>query len=63
MNPSQPGTYTLNPDGTGTLDFPASAVNNHQTFAFVATDDGSGLLFVQTRRSGNGVSFGTGRLQ
>src|SRR5262249_24386303 len=60
---AEPGTYSINPDGTGTLDFPASANYNHQTYAFVITDGGSGLFVVQTRRSGSGVQFGTGRLQ
>jgi len=59
----QPGTYSLNPDGTGTINFPKTADNNAQTFAFVLADNGSELLFVQTRRSGSGVSFGTARLQ
>jgi len=59
----QPGTYSLNPDGTGTINFPKTADNNAQTFAFVLTDSGSELLFVQTRRSGSGVSSGTARLQ
>jgi hypothetical protein len=60
---TQAGIYTLNSDGSGTIDFAATANNNRQQFAFVVTDGGSGFLFVQTRRLGNGVSFGSARLQ
>jgi hypothetical protein len=60
---AQPGTYSTNPDGSGTLSFAKTADNNAQTYAFVITDGGSALLLVQTRRLGNGVQFGTARLQ
>jgi hypothetical protein len=60
---TQTGTYSINPDGSGAMIFPASGNSNGQTYVFVITDGGSGLLFLQTRRSGNGVSFGAGRLQ
>jgi hypothetical protein len=60
---TETGTYSINPDGSGTLDFPASANDNHQTYAFVITDGGAGAMLLQTNRAGNGVSFGTARLQ
>jgi hypothetical protein len=56
------GTYSSNPDGSGALTF-TMANGNMQTYVFVVTDGGSGILFLQTNRSGNGVSFGTARLQ
>lgn len=56
------GTYSSNPDGSGALTF-TMANGNMQTYVFVMTDGGSGILFLQTNRAGNGVSFGTGRLQ
>ena len=56
------GTYSSNPDGSGALTF-TMANGNMQTYVFVITDGGSGILFLQTNRSGNGVSFGTGRPQ
>lgn len=60
---SDTGTYSLNPDGTGTFTLAAMPGQNAQTYAMVVTDGGSGLLAVQVKRSGNGVSFGTARLQ
>ena len=57
------GTYTLNPDGSGTIHFPPSDQSNDQTFSFVSVDGGAALLVVQTGRAGNGVSFGTARMQ
>jgi hypothetical protein len=51
------GTYSINPDGSGTITFPAAA------YAFVITDGGSGLLLLQTIGTGSNVSFGTARLQ
>jgi hypothetical protein len=54
---TQAGTYSVNPDGTGTMQF------GNQTYAIVVTDGGSGLLLLQTNRAGDGVSFGTARLQ
>jgi hypothetical protein len=56
------GTYSINPDGSGTFNLTAAS-GNSQTYAFVITDGGSGLLLLQTNRSGDGVSFGTARLQ
>jgi hypothetical protein len=55
---SPAATYSLNPDGSGTITLPAS------TFAFVTTDGGSGLLLLQTNGdAGRNVSWGTARLQ
>jgi len=60
----QTGTYSMNPDGSGTINLEAiPGLSGAQTYAFVITDGGSGALLLQTNRAGNGVSFGTGRLQ
>ena len=61
---TQPGTYTINSDGTGSVSLPAVAgVTNARTFVFVTTDNGSGILTMQTNRAGSGVVFGTARMQ
>jgi len=58
------GTYTIDPDGTGAMNFAAvPGVSNAQTFAFVTTDNGSGAFLVQLDRPGSGVMTGTARLQ
>jgi hypothetical protein len=59
------GTYSSNPDGSGTINFPAQPGQSaSSTFAFVITDGGSGLLLLQTAgRSDPNVSFGTARQQ
>ena len=58
------GTYSVNPDGSGTIVLPAAfGGQSDQTYAFVIVDSGSGLLSIQMNRSGNGVSSGTARLQ
>jgi hypothetical protein len=58
------GTYSINPDGSGTIVLPAAfGGQNDQKYAFVIVDFGSGLLSVQMNRSGSGVSSGTARLQ
>lgn len=58
------GTYTLNPEGSGTIVLPMAFGNqNDQTYAFVMVDGGSGFLAMQVNRSGNGVSSGIGRRQ
>jgi hypothetical protein len=54
------GTYDVKPDGTGTIDLKPSSGG---TFAMVVTDDGSGLLLMQTDITGSNVLFGTARLQ
>jgi hypothetical protein len=61
---TQTGTYMINPDGTGTMSFPAvPGVSNAQTFGFVTTDNGSGAFLVQLDRPGSGVMIGTAWLQ
>ncbi len=57
------GTYSSNPDGTGTITYPvqpglAAALSE----AFVITDGGSGILLLMTNFPA-GVPFGSGRLQ
>lgn len=54
------GTYTINPDGSGTIQTPGPS------FAFVMTDGGSELLLLRTDDNVDAkfnVSFGTARLQ
>jgi hypothetical protein len=59
------GTYSINPDGSGTINFPAAPGQSaNSTYAFVITDGGSGLLVLRTDANpGANVSFGTARLQ
>jgi hypothetical protein len=58
------GTYSINPDGSGTINLPVQAgQSTPSAFAIVITDGGSGLLILQTDGTGHDVSFGTGRLQ
>jgi hypothetical protein len=57
------GIYSINPDGSGTINLAPQPGQAGQTFVFVVTDGGSGALFLQTSRLGNGVQFGTARLQ
>jgi len=59
------GTYSINPDGTGTITFtPPPDQSPEVTVAFVATDGGSRLLLLQTGAGlDSNVSFGTARLQ
>ena len=52
------GTYSVNPDGSGTINLPAAG-----SFAFVVTDGGSGLLMILTNGTANNVSSGTARLR
>ena len=52
------GTYSVNPDGSGTLD-----LGSNGAFAFIVTDNGAGLLLLQTNGTGNNVSTGSARLQ
>jgi hypothetical protein len=56
-NYSVRGTYTVNPDGTGTI------THNLQTFVFVITNGHSGLLVLQRQRLGDGVEYLIGRVQ
>lgn len=60
---TQTGTYSINPDGSGSFVFPATPGQGAQTFLFVITDNGSGLLVMQIDRLGSGVTFGSARLQ
>lgn len=58
------GTYALNPDGTGTIFLPLQpGALIGQTWVFVISEGHSGLLVLQTNRAGDGVVYGTGRLQ
>ena len=53
------GTYSVNPDGTGTVQLQGSG-----TLAFVITDGGSGILFLRLHTTNeNDLQFGTARLQ
>jgi hypothetical protein len=64
MSGTLTGTYSTNPDGSGTISFPAqSGQFGNSAFAFVITDGGSGALLLQTNGTGSNVSFGTARLQ
>jgi hypothetical protein len=53
------GTYSIKPDGTGTINLGQAPI------AFAVTDDGSGLLFLDTGLDevGGNLRFGTARLQ
>jgi hypothetical protein len=58
------GTYSLNPDGSGTITLPDASGNPALTFAIVSTDGGSGLLvLLASGPPGSTVSSGTARLQ
>jgi hypothetical protein len=58
------GTYSVNLDGTGTITVPPQPGSlMGQTYVFVITNGHSGLLVLQTNRAGDGVLYGTGRLQ
>ena len=56
-NPPLQATYTVNPDGTGTI------THNLQTFVFVITNSHSELLVLQTHRLGDGVEYLIGHHQ
>jgi len=59
------GTYSNNPDGSGTFSFKAASDQAAgPAFAFVITDGGSQLLLLRTdNNAAFDVSFGTARLQ
>ncbi len=58
------GTYSFNPDGSGTITLVDPSGNPNQTFAIVATDGGSGLLLLlESGPPGSPVSTGNGRMQ
>ena len=55
------GTYSINPDGTGTITLKAaSAQSSDLTLAFVVTDGGSGLLLIRTE-AGTGSAAAVAR--
>jgi hypothetical protein len=58
------GTYSVNPDGTGTITIPPQngSPGTHQ-WAFVISEGRSGLLVLQMHRAGDGVMYGSGRHQ
>lgn len=58
------GTYTVNPDGTGTMALTQANGQPGPTFSFVTTDGGSQLLLLRTTSNlSSSVGFGTARLQ
>lgn len=59
------GTYSVKPDGSGTINLPAAPGQSaNATFAFTITDGGSGLLLLQTSGApGGNLVFGTARQQ
>jgi len=58
------GTFSVNPDGTGTITIPPQNGSlMGETWVFVLTDGRSGLFVMQTARSGDGVVYGAGHLQ
>lgn len=58
------GTYSVNRDGTGTITIPPHAGSlRGQTYVFVIAEGHSELLVLQTNRAGDGVNYGTGRIQ
>jgi hypothetical protein len=62
------GTYTVNPDGTGTITVTNAAGGIVATFSFVTTDGGSRILLLQTSALGpastsGSVASGTARMQ
>jgi len=64
ISDTYPGTYTVNFNGTGTITLAPTANQSTQTFLFVMTNEGGpGLLLMQINRLGDGVSFGSARLQ
>ena len=63
MSGTLTGTYSSNPDGTGTLTLTDPSGQPAGTYAFVMTDGGSGAFLLQTSTTGSNVQFGTARLQ
>jgi len=59
---SNQGTYTVNPDGTGTITF-QNPNGKTTSISFVITDGGSQLMLVVTAGLGNAVGTGTARKQ
>lgn len=58
------GTYSVNRDGTGNITLPPLQPGGQgQSWVFVIAEGRSGLLALQTNRAGDGVNYGTGRIQ
>jgi hypothetical protein len=58
------GTYSVNPDGTGTITIPPqNGSPGTHTWVFVISEGHLGLLVLQTHRAGDGVMYGTARIQ
>jgi hypothetical protein len=58
------GTYSINPDGSGTINFKAPSGQPSPAYSFVITDGGSQLLLLRTDANPLfDVAFGTARLQ
>ena len=58
------GTYSINPDGSGSINLKNASGQPAQTYAFVITDGGSELLLLRTDNNpAFNVAFGTARLQ
>ena len=58
------GTYSLNPDGSGSITLKDASDRPGPAFAFALTDGGSQLLLLRTdNNAGFDVGFGTARLQ
>lgn len=63
-NDTQTGTYSVNPDGTGTITIPPPpGLSLGKTYVFVITSGHSGLMVLQTNRAGDGVLYGSGKHQ
>ncbi len=60
---SSPGTYTVNPDGTGTMMFPDPDSGKLTAISFVITDGGSQLMLAASTGFGNTVATGIARKQ
>jgi hypothetical protein len=57
------GTYSVNPDGTGTITIPPQNGEGQKTWVFVISNGHAGLLVLQRNRAGDGVLYGTGSHQ
>ena len=57
------GTYTVNPNGSGTMSLVSPSGQPQGSLAFVVTDGGAGLLLLLTDGTGNNVSYGTARME
>lgn len=57
------GTYTVNPDGSGTMSLVSPTGVPQGSFAFVMTDGGAGMLLMLTDGTDTNVTYGTARMQ